>query len=110
MRHPERVSGSPIPENILTKAPTAELRDNQKDSDSLPEYVILDKILFMLIEERQSVAQIIASGLEPSLVHQVARLFHCSEYKRWQSCVGPKISTMSFDKERRYPLTHHFIK
>lgn len=97
-----------IPENILTKAPTAELRPNQKDSDSLPEYDILDKILFALIEEQKSVAEIIKSGFEEALVKKVAKLFYGSEYKRRQSVIGPKISDMSFDKDRRYPITNKF--
>lgn len=100
----------PIPQNIITKDPTAELRPNQKDSDSLPDYEMLDKILFLLIEEQKSLAEIIATGLQVDLVNKVAGLLHNSEYKRWQSCIGPKISTMSFDKERRYPLTNNFLK
>lgn len=95
-----------IPQNIITKAPTAELRPNQKDSDSLPEYEILDKILFALIEEQKSITEIIKLGFENSLVKKVAKLFYASEYKRQQSCVGPKISEMSFDKDRRYPITN----
>ena len=97
-----------IPQNILTKAPTAELRPNQKDSDSLPEYEILDQILFALIEEQKSVAEIIKSGFEEALVKKVAKLLHTSEYKRRQSCLGPKISEMAFDKDRRYPITNKF--
>ncbi len=108
--HPERSEGShptkPIPQNIITKAPTAELRPNQKDSDSLPEYEILDKILFALIEEQKSITEIIKLGFENSLVKKVAKLFYASEYKRQQSCIGPKISEMSFDKDRRYPITN----
>lgn len=99
-----------IPHNILTKAPTAELRENQKDSDSLPEYDILDKILFSLIEEEKSVAEIISLGFEESLVKKVAKLFYQNEYKRQQSCLGVKISEKSFDLERRYPITNKFTK
>ncbi len=99
-----------IPQNILTKAPTAELRANQKDSDSLPEYEILDKILFELIEGQKSVAEIIESGFESDLVKKIAKLFYSSEYKRRQSCLGPKISDMAFDKDRRYPITNKFTK
>ena len=99
-----------IPQNIITKEPTAELRPNQKDSDSLPEYEILDKILFSLIEERKSVAEIIQSGFEDSMVEKVAKLLYVNEYKRRQSCPGPKISDMAFDKDRRYPLTNKFNK
>ena len=97
-----------IPQNILTKAPTAELRENQKDSDSLPEYEILDQILFSLIEEQKSVAEIIAAGFEEVLVKKVTKLFYNSEYKRKQSCLGPRISEMAFGNDRRYPLTNKF--
>ncbi|MES2676934.1 MAG: NAD+ synthase [Pseudomonadota bacterium] len=97
-----------IPENIITKAPTAELRDNQKDSDSLPEYELLDKILFQLIEEEKSIEQIIEFGFEESLVKKVAKLFFNSEYKRKQAVIGVKVSEKSFDKDRRYPTTNNF--
>lgn len=96
-----------IPQNILTKAPTAELRLNQKDSDSLPEYDLLDKILFSLIEEQKSVAEI-SKNFDEDLVKKVAKLFYGSEYKRKQAVLGPKISDMSFDKDRRYPITNKF--
>ena len=98
-----------IPQNILTKAPTAELRPNQKDSDSLPEYEILDKILFSLIEEQKSVEEI-SRFFDPDLVKKIAQLFYSNEYKRRQSVIGPKISDMSFDKDRRYPITNKFCK
>ncbi|MDX2083656.1 MAG: NAD+ synthase [Rickettsiales bacterium] len=98
-----------IPQNIITKAPSAELREDQKDSDSLPEYEILDKILFALIEEQKSISEIIASGFAKDLVKKVAKLFYGSEYKRQQSCLGPKISDLAFDKDRRYPITNKFI-
>ncbi len=96
-----------IPQNILTKAPSAELRENQKDSDSLPEYDLLDKILFALIEEQKSVAEI-SKNFDENLVKKVAKLFYGSEYKRRQAVIGPKISDMSFDKDRRYPITNKF--
>jgi NAD+ synthetase len=96
-----------IPKNIFTKAPTAELRENQKDSDSLPEYEILDAILFALIEEQKSISEI-AQKFDEALVKKVAKLFYSSEYKRKQSVIGPKISDMSFDRDRRYPTTNKF--
>lgn len=98
-----------IPENILTKAPTAELRPNQKDSDSLPDYEILDKILFQLVEEQKSVEEI-SRFIDEELVKKVAKLFYTNEYKRKQAVLGPKISDMSFDKDRRYPITNKFTK
>ncbi len=97
-----------ISQNILTKAPTAELRENQKDSDSLPDYDVLDKILFALIDEQKSVDATIKLGFEENLVKKVAKLIHQSEYKRRQAVIGPKISDMSFDKDRRYPMTNKF--
>lgn len=97
-----------IPKNIIIKEPTAELRPNQKDSDSLPDYKILDRILFAIIEEQKSEPDIISLGFEENLVKKVVKLFYNSEYKRRQSCLGPKISDMSFDKDRRYPITNKF--
>lgn len=98
-----------IPQNILTKEPSAELRENQKDSDSLPDYKVLDQILFSLIEEEKSVAEI-SKNFDVSLVEKVAKLFYSSEYKRRQSVLGPKVSDMAFDLERRYPITNKFTK
>ncbi len=102
--------GEVIPKNILTKAPSAELRPNQKDSDTLPEYEILDKILYQLIEEEKSVEDIIKSGFEENLVKKIAKSFYLSEYKRKQSVLGPKLSKMAFDKDRRYPIINKFTK
>jgi NAD+ synthase len=98
-----------IPQNIINKAPSAELRFNQKDSDSLPDYAILDKILFNLIEQQKSIEETINNGFDKDLVKKIAKLIHNSEYKRKQAVLGVKISKLSFDKERRYPLTNKFI-
>lgn len=98
-----------IPQNILSKEPSAELRFNQKDSDSLPDYETLDKILFSLIEEQKSLEEI-AKNFDKNLVKKVAKLFYNSEYKRKQAVLGVKISDMSFDLERRYPITNKFTK
>jgi NAD+ synthase len=97
-----------IPKNILIKAPSAELRFDQKDSDSLPSYDLLDQILFCLIEQEKSISQIVAEGFDYELVKKINRLLLTSEYKRKQSTLGAKLSTMSFDKERRYPITNKF--
>jgi NAD+ synthase len=97
-----------IPENIIIKEPTAELRENQKDSDSLPDYKILDQILFSLIEEEKSIQETIENGFDDKLVKKVAKLFYANEYKRKQAVLGPKISKMSFDLERRYPIINKF--
>jgi len=104
-----RLKNSIIPQNILTKAPTAELRPNQKDSDSLPDYEILDKILFALIEEEKSLAEI-SQNFDKNLVEKIAKLLRASEYKRRQACPGPKISDLDFSRDRRYPLTNKFDK
>lgn len=104
-----RLKNAVIPQNILIKAPTAELRPNQKDSDSLPDYEILDKILFALIEEQKSITET-SKNFDRDLVEKIAKLLHVSEYKRRQSCLGPKISDMDFSRDRRYPLTNKFNK
>ncbi|MBL6664335.1 MAG: NAD+ synthase [Rickettsiales bacterium] len=95
-----------IPNNIITKEPSAELSLNQKDSDSLPEYEILDQILKLIIEEQKSINDIIALGFNENEVKKVAKLFYHSEYKRNQAPIGPKISKMAFGVERRYPITN----
>ncbi len=98
-----------IPDSIITKAPSAELRDNQKDSDSLPEYDVLDTILYKMIEEEKSIAQIIKeTKFDAATIKRVAKLFYFSEYKRRQAVIGPKVSKMSFDRDRRYPITNKF--
>ncbi len=94
-----------LPQNIINKEPTAELRENQKDSDSLPSYEILDKILFNLIEQRKSIKEIIKLGFTEDDIKKISKLVKLSEYKRKQSALGPKISTLSFDKERRIAIS-----
>jgi|APGre2960657468_1045069.scaffolds.fasta_scaffold15739_3 NAD+ synthase len=98
-----------IPQNIIDKAPSAELRFDQKDSDSLPDYNELDKILYALIEEQKSIDETINLGFEAEVVKKVAKLVSVSEYKRKQAVLGVKISQLSFDKDRRYPITNKFI-
>lgn len=98
-----------IPENIISKPPSAELRENQKDEDSLPPYEILDEILRNLIENRKSVDDISDMGFEKGLVSKIAKLLKNSEYKRKQSPIGTKITSLSFGKERRYPITSKFV-
>jgi NAD+ synthase len=97
-----------IPQNIITKAPSAELRENQKDQDSLPPYEVLDTILYNLIEQQKSTEQIIELGYTAEVVEKVAKLLYASEYKRRQSAPGVKISAMSFSRDRRFPLTSKF--
>ncbi|MGD9650713.1 MAG: NAD(+) synthase, partial [Dongiaceae bacterium] len=98
-----------IPPRILTKAPTAELRPNQKDEDSLPPYETLDKILKLWVEEELPREQIIAQGFEDMLVDKVLRLVDLAEYKRRQAPPGLKISKRAFGRDRRYPITNRFI-
>lgn len=97
-----------IPQNIITKEPSAELAPNQKDSDSLGQYDILDQILNLLIEEQKSINEVIELGFDKNIVKKVANLILTSEYKRHQSALGPKISKMSFGRDRRYPITNGF--
>jgi len=97
-----------IPESSITKAPTAELRPNQTDQDSLPPYEELDAILQGLVEEELSVAQIVARGFTRETVTRVQRLLYAAEYKRRQAPPGVKITRKSFGRDRRYPLTNAF--
>jgi len=97
-----------IPERIITKAPTAELKPNQTDQDTLPPYEMLDKILHRLIELRQSAEEIAQSGFELEIVTKVARMVKLAEYKRRQAAPGVKISQLAFGRDRRYPITNQF--
>ncbi|MES2684408.1 MAG: NAD+ synthase [Pseudomonadota bacterium] len=94
-----------IPERVITRAPTAELRENQADQDSLPPYEILDAVLEAYVEESRSIAEIIAAGFEEATVRRVAGLVRRSEYKRRQAPPGPKVTRCAFGRERRYPIT-----
>ena len=94
-----------IPQAVIDRAPSAELRENQTDQDSLPPYEMLDAILFRDIELEQSRAEIIAAGFDAATVDRVLRLVRISEWKRQQSAPGPKVSRRAFDRERRYPIT-----
>jgi len=100
--------GLVVPESSLTKAPTAELRPNQTDQDSLPPYEELDAILEGLVEEELSVGQIVARGFAPETVTRVQRLLYSAEYKRRQAPPGVKITRKNFGRDRRYPLTNGF--
>jgi NAD+ synthase len=100
--------GLVIPENILTRPPSAELRENQKDEDSLPPYSVLDPILERLIEGEQSVAAIVADGFDRDTVMKVERLVAIAEYKRRQAAPGVKVTMKNFGRDRRYPITNRF--
>lgn len=109
----ERGEVPPIPESSITKPPSAELRPGQKDSDSLPDYEILDDILRRYVEQDQGVAEIAAegdngAGYEPELIRKVARMVDRAEYKRRQYPLGPKITPKAFGRDRRMPITNRW--
>ena len=99
---------SPIPQRILTKAPSAELRPNQTDQDSLPAYETLDAILHGLVEEEATLDEIVARGHDGAVVERVQRLLYGSEYKRRQAAPGVKIGPRAFGRDRRYPIVNGF--
>ncbi|NOX40210.1 MAG: NAD+ synthase [Alphaproteobacteria bacterium] len=98
--------GQVIAPAIIDKPPSAELRDNQKDQDSLPPYEVLDAILERLIDEDQSVAELVAAGFDRAVVKRVEQLIYISEYKRFQSAPGPRTSGAAFWLDRRYPIAN----
>jgi len=100
--------GPVIPERILTRAPSAELRPNQTDQDSLPPYEVLDAILALYMEDDRSVEDIIAAGFERTMVERVTRLIRVNEYKRRQAPVGIRITHRAFGRDWRYPITSKF--
>lgn len=99
---------NPIPERIITRPPSAELRPDQTDQDSLPEYEVLDALLARYMEEDESAASLKADGFEPDVVDKVTRLLRINEYKRRQSPVGIRVSHRSFGKDWRYPITNQY--
>ena len=101
-------AGRVIPESSITKAPTAELRPNQTDQDSLPPYDVLDAILTGLVEEELSVDEIVARGFPRDTVVRIQHLLYLAEYKRRQAPPGVKITRRSFGRDRRYPITNGF--
>jgi NAD+ synthase (glutamine-hydrolysing) len=98
----------PIPDRIITRPPSAELRPDQKDQDSLPEYEVLDAILERYMENDQSIDDIIAAGFPRADVEKVTRLIRINEYKRRQAPVGIRVTHRSFGKDWRYPITNRF--
>jgi NAD+ synthetase len=104
------VGGAPvIPPAVIARPPTAELRENQKDEDSLPPYDVLDAILARHIDHEQSRAEIVAAGFDAATVDRVLKLVRISEWKRHQAAPGPKVSRRAFGRERRYPITNGYI-
>jgi NAD+ synthase len=101
-------AGEVIPPNIITRPPTAELRENQTDQDSLPPYEVLDEILERLVEREEPLATIIAAGFDREVVARVDRLLNIAEYKRRQAAPGVKVTRRNFGRDRRYPITNRF--
>jgi NAD+ synthase len=101
-------SGAVIPENVLTRAPSAELRENQTDQDTLPPYEVLDQILERLVEREEPLATIIAAGFDRDTVMKVERMLSLAEYKRRQAAPGVKVTLKNFGRDRRYPIVNRF--
>ena len=100
--------GDVIPERIITKPPSAELRDNQKDEDSLPPYPVLDDILRGLVDLEEDVDDILARGHDAATVRRIEHLLYVAEYKRRQAPPGVKVGGKNFGRDRRYPITNRF--
>ena len=107
--HYRNALGRVIPERIITRAPSAELRANQKDSDSLPPYEVLDPILQGYVEEDRSFEELVAEGYDPEIVRRVIALVDGSEYKRRQGAPGIKITPRAFGRDRRMPITNRYL-
>ncbi len=101
-------SGEVIPVNIITRPPTAELRENQTDQDSLPPYDMLDAVLERLVEREEPLASIVAAGFDREVVARIDRLLNIAEYKRRQAAPGVKVTRRNFGRDRRYPITNKF--
>jgi NAD+ synthetase len=100
--------GLAIPKAVIDRPPSAELRENQKDQDSLPPYDVLDAILLRHVDQEQSRDEIVAAGFDAATVERVLKLVRISEWKRHQSAPGPKVSRRAFGRERRYPITNGY--
>jgi NAD+ synthase len=101
-------AGEVIPQNVLTRAPSAELRENQTDQDTLPPYEVLDQILERLVEREEPTAGIIAAGFDREIVTKVERMLTLAEYKRRQAAPGVKVTLKNFGRDRRYPIVNRF--
>ena len=104
----EQSDPPPIPERVMTKAPTAELRAGQKDTDSLPAYEVLDPVLEAYIEQELAPEEIVASGMDEEVVHRVVKMVDAAEYKRRQAPPGVKITPKAFGRDRRFPITNAY--
>jgi NAD+ synthase len=101
-------AGEVIPERIITKPPSAELREDQRDDDSLPPYDVLDDILRGLVDNEEDIDDIIARGHDKALVRRIEHLLYIAEYKRRQAPPGVKVGSKNFGRDRRYPITNRF--
>jgi len=101
-------AGEVIPVNIITRPPTAELRENQTDQDSLPPYDMLDAILERLVERDEPLASIVEAGFDRAVVARIDHLLNIAEYKRRQAAPGVKVTARNFGRDRRYPITNRF--
>jgi NAD+ synthase len=101
-------AGEVVPENVLVRAPSAELRENQTDQDTLPPYDVLDQILERLVEREQPTAMIVDAGFDRETVTKVERMLYLAEYKRRQAAPGVKVTLRNFGRDRRYPITNRF--
>ncbi len=109
-RNAKGPAGRVIPERIITKPPSAELKPGQKDEDNLPPYPVLDDILYCLVEKEMNVAEIVAKGHSAETVNRVWKMLDRAEYKRRQACPGVKISRKAFGRDRRYPIVNKFTQ
>jgi NAD+ synthase len=100
--------GPVISDSVLTRAPSAELRENQTDQDTLPPYDVLDQILARLVEHEEPIAKIAAEGFDRETVMKVERMLHLAEYKRRQAAPGVKVTLKNFGRDRRYPIVNRF--
>jgi NAD+ synthase len=101
-------SAQVIPDNVLVRAPSAELAPDQKDEDTLPPYPMLDRILERLVEREEPIAKIVADGFDRDMVMKVDRMLNSAEYKRRQAAPGVKVTLKNFGRDRRYPIVNRF--
>src|SRR5215467_11903122 len=101
-------AGKVIPENVLSRAPSAELRENQTDQDTLPAYNVLDQILERLVEREEAISTIVDAGFDRDMVMRIERMLYLAEYKRRQAAPGVKVTLKNFGRDRRYPITNRF--
>ncbi|MEQ3624991.1 MAG: NAD+ synthase [Celeribacter sp.] len=101
-------AGEVIPPRVIDKPPSAELREDQKDEDSLPPYEVLDRILELLVDQEASVAEAVAEGFDEATVKKIEHLIYISEYKRFQSAPGPRLTNRAFWLDRRYPIVNRW--